>query len=731
MKHPPLITACLLVLASAAGAQNAVQYLPVCSRCLNPRVISKSGVGTAAASAEAKVVAADAATWCAANMPRYKYCVNDEVKQGGDGAKNMYRASADCTTGQLNSMNGGAFSYAGVWADGPGKGRPRFVDGSQTGTAWETIRRADGKARGDYNIFEGYSLAGQWEVLCGGTAPSAAKTPGPAQRQASRPAPAPESPSSPPPAAQSEWLAVCSRCPSPEVVSKSGIGTANARAEARMTREELKNWCAESDPANAEACLRQQLAGTGNKVYRATADCPAGRITAIDEKTYSLAGVWDNSDIGGGRTKWRDAEGQIAGRDNASNGLAISQQWELLCPGPPPPARAAAAPAAPLRAQAAQVASAPVAAPPVCGDQPLCTEVNSFAATVADFRTSNAGRAKVVAASVRFQNKLSRPIILAYVNGSGITTDDQGNRYTAYSPEHVRGIGVVANNKVDPKFILRPGESGDARVEMIWQWSGREIIGLTFDMELTVREVLPLRSGQFRLGPEHPLRFRGLANEAPSPVPAVTSAPVAAPAPPAAATAPAPTTATAPETDVCAGKPRCFNAGLFTAQIAQMTASQEGNRRDHIVRLNVRFQNTGSQPIILAYVARSSVVIDNYGTRYYWGTAGTYDMSATGIGKLEGNKADPQFVLGPGESRAATFQLMRDRSSRQPAGASFNYDVSIARLEVLPSQQIRTVREYTLNFQNLAAGGPVAPLPGSIGGAARKLGDILNRKKLR
>ena len=68
------------------------------------------------------------------------------------------------------------------------------------------------------------------------------------------------------------------------------------------------------------------------KTYRAGADCTQGRITAVDGRTYTLAGKWDNSDIGGGRTRWRDGAGKIVGRDNASGGLSISQQWEVLCP---------------------------------------------------------------------------------------------------------------------------------------------------------------------------------------------------------------------------------------------------------------------------------------------------------------------------------------------------------------------------------------------------------------
>lgn len=132
--------------------------------------------------------------------------------------------------------------------------------------------------------------------------------------------------------AASEWLAVCGKCISPTIFAKSGVGTANARAEARITRAEIEDWCANWQPGDGN-CVPQQLKSSDlDKVYRASADCPGGRITPIDGKTYQLAGKWDNSDIGGGRSKWRDGSGRIVGRDNASGGLAISQQWEILCP---------------------------------------------------------------------------------------------------------------------------------------------------------------------------------------------------------------------------------------------------------------------------------------------------------------------------------------------------------------------------------------------------------------
>jgi hypothetical protein len=164
------------------------------------------------------------------------------------------------------------------------------------------------------------------------------------------------------PAASAEWLALCSKCVSPTVFSLTGADTANAVAQARITRAEIEGWCANWQPGDA-ACVQRGLQEHDlKKVFRASADCRAGRITPVDGKTYQLAGVWDNSDIGGGRSRWRDAQGRIVGRDNASGGLGISQQWEVLCPSagkrsagqakaPAAAARMAPPPAVPLKAE--------------------------------------------------------------------------------------------------------------------------------------------------------------------------------------------------------------------------------------------------------------------------------------------------------------------------------------------------------------------------------------------
>ncbi len=133
--------------------------------------------------------------------------------------------------------------------------------------------------------------------------------------------------------AEAEWLSLGSKHWAPTVFRKSGIDTANAVAEARVTREVIRGWCENWSPADRGCFQREWSEDLGKQTFRASADCTRGRITAVDGNTYTQAGRWDDSDIGGGRTRWRDGSGKIVGRDNASGGLGISQQWEVLCPG--------------------------------------------------------------------------------------------------------------------------------------------------------------------------------------------------------------------------------------------------------------------------------------------------------------------------------------------------------------------------------------------------------------
>lgn len=160
-------------------------------------------------------------------------------------------------------------------------------------------------------------------------------------------------------AASDEWLSLGSKHWSPSVFSRSGIGTSNARAEARVTREAMQGWCENWAPGDRDCVRREMASPEAKRTYSASADCTRGRITAVDGQTYTLAGRWDNSDIGGGRTRWRDRDGRVVGRDNASGGLGIAQQWEVLCPEGRAATRSGASGSAPTVQAPAQRAPQP------------------------------------------------------------------------------------------------------------------------------------------------------------------------------------------------------------------------------------------------------------------------------------------------------------------------------------------------------------------------------------
>ena len=179
------------IFPDVAPAQSAPasEYLPVCTipNCLNPRVVSKSGVGSANAVAEAKVVREDAVAWCAKYNARNPTCVADQVVQGGTGGgakfKTAFRAQANCPAGSLTAVDGGSYSRVGTWPDGPGRGRSKF-QGSLSQIGGRQFQQQDvaGLANGSTTIYQmgagansGESLAIQWEVLCSGASPAAPK----------------------------------------------------------------------------------------------------------------------------------------------------------------------------------------------------------------------------------------------------------------------------------------------------------------------------------------------------------------------------------------------------------------------------------------------------------------------------------------------------------------------------------------------------------------------------
>jgi hypothetical protein len=347
-----------------------------------------------------------------------------------------------------------------------------------------------------------------------------------------------------------------------------------------------------------------------------------------------------------------------------------------------------------------------------------CSENPSFVVQVTDLRNSTSGRYRVLTATLRFRNKLDRPLILGYVNGSGVVTDDLGNRYLIGS-NGVRGIGVLGGNAVDTKFTLAPGETSEARFEYTWE-PGRAIVGTRYDMDLTVREVDAISGNQFKLGRERVLHFASAAVDRP-----VGAAPSAAA--PAVAT-PAATAPPASPQDFCAGVSRCVSAGPFIAQITGATPQGGAKDRHHTLVLNVRFRNVSNEPVVLGYKASSSNGTDNLGNQYYWGRAGTYDTSAAGIGTVSSREANASFAVAPGASRDATFKLIRYNSLGSQLGTGWVYDVVISQLEILPSQQVRVGREFSLHFTDITANG-IAAGAATVGDAVQDLKDIFKKKK--
>ena len=141
-----------------------------------------------------------------------------------------------------------------------------------------------------------------------------------------------------------------------------------------------------------------------------------------------------------------------------------------------------------------------------CAGQAGCIEVPTFIATVTGFRPAAQGSAQTVALTLQFRNKSPRPLVVGYLENTGVATDDRGNRYTIASGE-VGGIGVVSNNSFDPRFVLQPGETGEVNLQFVSAGTGAA--GTSWTIEIGIREIDKLSEKQYRLGKTHLLQFRG------------------------------------------------------------------------------------------------------------------------------------------------------------------------------------------------------------------------------
>jgi hypothetical protein len=142
-----------------------------------------------------------------------------------------------------------------------------------------------------------------------------------------------------------------------------------------------------------------------------------------------------------------------------------------------------------------------------CAGQPGCIDVPSFMVIVTGFRPATQGGSRTVTLTLQFRNKSPRPLVVGYLENSGVATDDRGHRYTIGSGA-VGGIGVVSNNSFDPRFVLQPGETGEVSLQFV-SAGAAGAGGSSWDIEIGIREIDRLTEKQYRLGKSHLLQFRG------------------------------------------------------------------------------------------------------------------------------------------------------------------------------------------------------------------------------
>ena len=281
-----------------------------------------------------------------------------------------------------------------------------------------------------------------------------------------------------------------------------------------------------------------------------------------------------------------------------------------------------------------------------------------YTAAVTSFHTSQGANAiHFATATLHLVNNTKRPLILGCDASKITVTDDQKIQY---SGALVRGMGTVAGTTVDPKFVLPPGGSGDALIEVRARIAPTAIRGTMFALDLATREIESLPGNQFRLGAERAWEFTQLKNGA------------------------------APASD---GKPS-VDAGPFTASVLRSKVARAG--RWLSLEMTMRLKNTSDKPLTLAY--ESGFGVDDQGNRFSYAPG---DRGTSGIGVVSGTKADPQFVLAPGEAKEVRFTAAR-APGREVAGTSLIYYVALQSLEVLPSNQIRSTRQFTLTFPGLS-----------------------------
>jgi hypothetical protein len=187
--------------------------------------------------------------------------------------------------------------------------------------------------------------------------------------------------------------------------------------------------------------------------------------------------------------------------------------------------------------------------------------------------------------------------------------------------------------------------------------------------------------------------------------------------------------------DSCAGAAHCYDAGPFAADVGSLSPSWNKYHNQHFLRLNLRFRNTGTVPLILGFRwGGAATLTDNYGNSYTI-DGNNYRASVSGIGLISRDGADTGFLIAPGASRSASLIFNRwlgKTGTAAAVGNAYTADFAVEQLQVLQgSQRVQVAGQYSLNFPGLSGGLPGSVTPGvsDIGEGIGALVSAFGKKK--
>jgi len=147
-----------------------------------------------------------------------------------------------------------------------------------------------------------------------------------------------------------------------------------------------------------------------------------------------------------------------------------------------------------------------------CQGRPLCESPGPFVAEILQPSPGMHGNNHHVRLVVRVRNTGAEPLVLGYVQNSGVMEDELGNRYIVdwRYREHVGGIGQVTRQQADARFMLAPGAARNFTL-VFQRFTGRspQIAG-QYSPALTLARLQPLSPTQVRTESEYSLNFFGM-----------------------------------------------------------------------------------------------------------------------------------------------------------------------------------------------------------------------------